>query len=160
MDTSNILKPALSRGEIQLIGATTIGEYRKYIEKDPALERRFQSVVVEEPKPEEAVEILKGLRKAYENHHKVTITDEAIEAAVTYADRYINDRFLPDKAIDLIDEAASRKQLKQAEHTDGLASLREELDALSEKKENAIILGEWEEASRYNQEQDQLNLPT
>lgn len=156
MDASNILKPALSRGEIQLIGATTIGEYRKYIEKDPALERRFQSVVVEEPKPEEAVEILKGLRRAYENHHKVTITDEAIEAAVTYADRYINDRFLPDKAIDLIDEAASRKQLKQAEHIDGLSALQEELDALSEKKENAIILGEWEEASRYNQEQDKL----
>ena len=124
MDASNILKPALSRGEIQLIGATTIGEYRKYIEKDPALERRFQSVVVEEPKPEETVEILKGLRKAYENHHKVTITDEAIEAAVTYAIRYINDRFLPDKAIDLIDEAASRKQLKRAETADGLGVLQ------------------------------------
>ena len=124
MDASNILKPALSRGEIQLIGATTIGEYRKYIEKDPALERRFQSVVVEEPKPEETVEILKGLRKAYENHHKVTITDEAIEAAVTYATRYINDRFLPDKAIDLIDEAASRRQLKRAETADGLGVLQ------------------------------------
>ena len=156
MDASNILKPALSRGEIQLIGATTIGEYRKYIEKDPALERRFQSVVVEEPKPEETVEILKGLRKAYENHHKVTITDEAIEAAVTYAIRYINDRFLPDKAIDLIDEAASRKQLKRAETADGLGVLQEKMEKLSEKKENAIILGEWEEASRYNQEQNKL----
>ena len=156
MDASNILKPALSRGEIQLIGATTIGEYRKYIEKDPALERRFQSVVVEEPKPEEAVEILKGLRRAYENHHKVTITDEAIEAAVTYATRYINDRFLPDKAIDLIDEAASRKQLKRAEAEDGLSEFQEELDVLSEKKENAIILGDWEEASRCNQEQEKL----
>ena len=156
MDASNILKPALSRGEIQLIGATTIGEYRKYIEKDPALERRFQSVVVEEPKPEETVEILKGLRKAYENHHKVTITDEAIEAAVTYATRYINDRFLPDKAIDLIDEAASRRQLKRAETADGLGVLQEKMEELSEKKENAIILGEWEEASRYNQEQNKL----
>ena len=156
MDASNILKPALSRGEIQLIGATTIGEYRKYIEKDPALERRFQSVVVEEPKPEETVEILKGLRKAYEDHHKVTITDEAIEAAVTYATRYINDRFLPDKAIDLIDEAASRKQLKRAETSDSLSALQEDLETLSEKKENAIILGEWEEASRYNQEQNKL----
>ena len=153
---ANILKPALSRGEIQLIGATTIGEYRKYIEKDPALERRFQSVVVEEPKPEETVEILKGLRKAYENHHKVTITDEAIEAAVTYATRYINDRFLPDKAIDLIDEAASRRQLKRAETADGLGVLQEKMEELSEKKENAIILGEWEEASRYNQEQNKL----
>ena len=132
MDASNILKPALSRGEIQLIGATTIGEYRKYIEKDQALERRFQSVVVEEPKPEEAVAILKGLRKPYEEHHKVVITDEAIEAAVTYADRYINDRFLPDKAIDLIDEAASRKQLKKAEAEDGVGSLQEELEELSE----------------------------
>ena len=156
MDASNILKPALSRGEIQLIGATTIGEYRKYIEKDPALERRFKSVVVEEPKPEETVEILKGLRKAYENHHKVTITDEAIEAAVTYATRYINDRFLPDKAIDLIDEAASRRQLKRAETADGLGVLQEKMEELSEKKENAIILGEWEEASRYNQEQNKL----
>ena len=156
MDASNILKPALSRGEIQLIGATTIGEYRKYIEKDPALERRFQSVTVEEPKPEEAVAILKGLRKAYEDHHKVQITDEAIEAAVTYAVRYINDRFLPDKAIDLIDEAASRKQLKKVEVSDGLTVLQDELEALSEKKENAIILGDWEAASEYNQEQSKL----
>ena len=156
MDASNILKPALSRGEIQLLGATTIGEYRKHIEKDPALERRFQSVMVEEPKPEEAVEILKGLRKAYEDHHKVVITDEAIEAAVAYADRYINDRFLPDKAIDLIDEASSRKQLKKAETTDTVAELQEELDALSEKKEQAIVLGDWQAASAYNQEQDAL----
>lgn len=112
MDASNILKPSLARGEIQLIGATTIEEYRKYIEKDPALERRFQPVTVEEPTMEETVEILKGLRKAYEKHHGVVITDEAVQAAVTLSERYINDRFLPDKAIDLLDEAAARKQLQ------------------------------------------------
>ena len=105
MDASNILKPSLARGEIQLIGATTIEEYRKYIEKDPALERRFQPVTVEEPTMEETLEILKGLRKAYEKHHGVVITDEAVQAAVTLSERYINDRFLPDKAIDLLDEA-------------------------------------------------------
>ena len=110
IDASNILKPSLARGEIQIIGATTIDEYRKYIEKDAALERRFQPVMVEEPSEEEAVEILKGLRRAYEDHHQVKITDEALEAAVKMSSRYINDRFLPDKAIDLIDEASSKKR--------------------------------------------------
>ena len=103
---SNILKPSLARGELQLIGATTQEEYRKYIEKDPALERRFQPVHVEEPSEEETLEILKGLRPLYEKHHGVTISDEALEAAVKLSVRYINDRFLPDKAIDLIDEAS------------------------------------------------------
>src|SRR5699024_1795029 len=111
IDASNILKPSLARGEIQIIGATTIDEYRKYIEKDAALERRFQPVMVEEPSEEEAVEILKGLRRAYEDRHQVKITDEALEAAVKMSARYINDRFLPDKAIDLIDEASSKKRL-------------------------------------------------
>ncbi len=156
MDASNILKPALSRGEMQLIGATTIGEYRKYIEKDPALERRFQSVVVEEPKEEEAIEILKGLRKNYEDHHKVVITDEAIEAAVKYAQRYINDRYLPDKAIDLIDEAASKKQLSGTKAGDSLELLHDAIDELSEKKENAIILGNWEEAAELNRVQSAM----
>ncbi len=150
MDASNILKPALSRGEMQLIGATTIGEYRKYIEKDPALERRFQSVSVEEPDEEAAIAILKGLRANYERHHGVTITDEALEAAVKYSVRYISDRYLPDKAIDLIDEAASAKQIQDAAVPDGLESLQNAIDELSEKKEQAIIEGRWEEASNLN----------
>ena len=111
IDAANILKPSLARGELQIIGATTIEEYRKHIEKDAALERRFQPVMVEEPSEEEAIEILIGLKGAYENHHHVTITDEALEAAVHLSARYINDRFLPDKAIDLIDEACSKVRL-------------------------------------------------
>ena len=111
MDAANILKPALARGELQMVGATTIEEYRKYVEKDAALERRFQPIMVEEPSTKDTVEILKGLRERYEKHHNVRITDEAIETAVKMSDRYISDRFLPDKAIDLIDEAASRLRL-------------------------------------------------
>ncbi|MGN0354421.1 MAG: ATP-dependent Clp protease ATP-binding subunit [Muricoprocola sp.] len=156
MDASNILKPALSRGEIQLIGATTIGEYRKHIEKDPALERRFQSVMVEETTEQETIEILKGLRHNYEQHHKVVISDEALEAAVYYSVRYINDRFLPDKAIDLIDESASKKQLSQVVSSGTLEKLQVSIDELSEKKEQAIILGEWEEAAQINKEQESL----
>src|SRR5699024_3790912 len=112
IDASNILKPALSRGEIQCVGATTLDEYRKYIEKDAALERRFQPIQVDEPSTEETAQILRGLRDRYEAHHRVTITDEAIEAAAELSSRYITDRFLPDKAIDLIDEAGSRVRLK------------------------------------------------
>ncbi len=153
MDASNILKPALSRGEMQLIGATTITEYRKYIEKDPALERRFQSVVVEEPGEEDTVAILKGLRGNYEAHHGVSISDEAIEAAVQYSVRYISDRYLPDKAIDLIDEAASGKQINTPSSPDVLESLQNAIDELSEKKEQAIIEGKWEEASELNRAQ-------
>ena len=119
IDAANILKPALARGEIQCIGATTIDEYRKHIEKDAALERRFQPVQVGEPSKEEAVAILKGLRDRYEAHHKVRITDEAIEAAVQLSDRYITDRYLPDKAIDLIDEAASRVRIQFLHHAAG-----------------------------------------
>lgn len=111
VDAANILKPMLARGEIQTIGATTIDEYRKYIEKDAALERRFQPIVVDQPSVDDTILILKGLRDKYEAHHKVEITDEAIEAAANLSDRYITDRFLPDKAIDLVDEAASRKRI-------------------------------------------------
>jgi len=107
MDAANILKPALSRGELQMVGATTIDDYRKYIEKDAALERRFQTIMVDEPTPEETVKILEGLRERYEKHHHVKILDEAIETAVKMSDRYISERFLPDKAIDLIDEACA-----------------------------------------------------
>ena len=112
IDASNIIKPALGRGEVQVIGATTLNEYRKHIEKDAALERRFQPITVNEPSEDESVQIIKGLRDKYEAHHKLKITDEAIEAAVTMSARYINDRFLPDKAIDLVDEAASRVRME------------------------------------------------
>ena len=112
IDASNILKPSLARGELQCIGATTLDEYRKYIEKDAALERRFQPITVDEPTAEESIQILKGLRDRYEAHHRVSITDEAIDAAVKLSDRYISDRFLPDKAIDLIDEAGSKVRLR------------------------------------------------
>ncbi len=138
LDASNILKPSLSRGEIQLIGATTLEEYRKYIEKDAALERRFQPVTVEEPSPEEAVEILKGVRPFYEKHHGVTITDQAVEAAVKLSVRYINDRFLPDKAIDVIDEAASKVQLAGYERPKQLEEAEQKLEDLLKEKEEAI----------------------
>ena len=156
MDASNILKPALARGELQMIGATTITEFRKHIEKDPALERRFQSVMVEEPKAEDAVLILKGLRENYEQHHGVTITDEAIEAAVQYSQRYINDRFLPDKAINLIDEAASGKQISGPRIPEQMEKLYEEIDDLSAKKEQALIQNQWEMAGRLNTQQQAL----
>jgi ATP-dependent Clp protease ATP-binding subunit ClpC len=134
IDASNILKPSLARGEIQLIGATTREEYRKYIEKDAALERRFQPVSVEEPSEEETIEILKGLRGAYEKHHKVVITDDALEAAAKMATRYINDRFLPDKAIDLIDEAASKVRLSVYTASPEIKELEEANKALDKEK--------------------------
>ena len=153
MDASNILKPSLSRGEIQLIGATTIEEYRKYIEKDPALERRFQPVMVEEPSEEETLEILKGIRPYYEEHHGVRISDEALDAAVKLSRRYVNDRFLPDKAIDLMDEAASRKQLKGYQAPKQLEKLQQRLEQILKEKEESIVLGDFEEASNLGQEQ-------
>lgn len=152
MDAANILKPALSRGEIQLIGATTRNEYRKYIEKDPALERRFQPIVVEEPELEKSIAILHGLKHQYENHHNITILDEAVEAAVKLSERYISDRFLPDKAIDLMDEAASRKRLHVLTPPKNLAKLEKELKELKEKREDALIQEEYEEASNWNQQ--------
>ena len=138
LDASNILKPALSRGEIQLIGATTLDEYRKHIEKDAALERRFQPVTVEEPSPEEAYEILKGLRPYYEKHHGVRIEDTALEAAVKMSQRYINDRFLPDKAIDVVDEAASKIQLAGYKSEPELENLEQQLEAVKDEKEEAV----------------------
>ncbi len=155
MDASNIMKPALSRGEIQVIGATTIGEYRKHIEKDAALERRFQPVTVEEPTEEEAIAILKGLRPNYEEYHRVTITDEAMAAAVELSKRYISDRFLPDKAIDLMDEAASRKQLQGYKMPDRLKTLKEEIIRLGEEKENAVKAGDFGKAGEIQREQEE-----
>ncbi len=156
VDAANILKPALARGEMQLIGATTISEYRKYIEKDAALERRFQSVTVGEPTPEEAVLILRGLREKYEEHHKLKISDEAIEAAVSLSRRYISDRFLPDKAIDLIDEASSRIRIKSRTQPHDLRSLEEELKKLSEQKEEAVKAQNFESAASIRDREKQL----
>ncbi|MCR4672061.1 MAG: ATP-dependent Clp protease ATP-binding subunit [Lachnospiraceae bacterium] len=156
IDASSILKPFLARGELQVIGATTTEEYRKHIEKDAALERRFQPVVVEEPSEDEAVGILKGLREKYEEHHHVVITDAAIEAAVHLSARYINDRFLPDKAIDLIDEASSKVRLGNFTVSPEAAALKQQVAALEKKKEEAIIGEAYEEASRIKQEQLKL----
>ncbi len=132
------MKPTLARGELQVIGATTIDEYRKYIEKDSALERRFQPIMVEEPNIEDTIKILEGLRDRYEAHHRVKISDEAIKAATELSSRYITDRFLPDKAIDLIDEAASMVRIKSYVAPDGLKDLEERLEELSQEKEEAI----------------------
>ena len=147
MDAANIIKPALSRGEIQVIGATTLDEYRKHIEKDAALERRFQPVTVEEPAPEQAVEILLGLRGRYEEHHKLRITDEAVKAAVTLSARYISDRFLPDKAIDLIDEAASRVRTGNLTTPRQIKELEGKIAALGKDKEQAVANQEYESAA-------------
>ena len=157
LDASNILKPSLARGEIQVIGATTIEEYRKYIEKDAALERRFQPVMTNEPSEEEAIAILEGLRSAYENHHQVTITDEAIETAVKMSIRYINDRFLPDKAIDLIDEASAKVKLSSMTITGELQELIKENERLEEAKEKAIIRGDMIKASDIGKDQKLLS---
>ncbi|WP_418699712.1 ATP-dependent Clp protease ATP-binding subunit [Anaerotignum sp.] len=156
IDASNILKPALSRGEIQLIGATTLEEYRKHIEKDAAFERRFQPVKVEEPDEQAAVAMLKALRDKYEMHHKVTISDDAIEAAVKLSSRYVSDRFLPDKAIDLIDEAASRLRLKTFSAPDNVAEMEEKLAEMEKEKEAAIKTEEFEKAAEIKRAQDAL----
>ncbi|MDD3339531.1 MAG: ATP-dependent Clp protease ATP-binding subunit [Lachnospiraceae bacterium] len=155
MDASNILKPSLSRGEIQLIGATTLEEYRKYIEKDAALERRFQPVTVDEPTPQQTEEILKGLRPYYESHHGVKITDEALSAAVAMATRYISDRFLPDKAIDLIDEAASKVQLGGFRAPEALVQGEQEIKELIRQKEDAIRADDFDLARELQQEQEE-----
>ena len=138
IDAANILKPMLARGEIQLVGATTIEEYRKYIEKDAALERRFSPVTISEPTEKDAIAILKGVRDKYEAHHNVKITDEAIESAVTLSVRYINDRFLPDKAIDLIDEASSKAKIKTYTEPENLKQMQEEIEKISKDKEEAV----------------------
>ena len=148
VDAANIIKPALGRGEIRVIGATTLNEYRKYIEKDAALERRFQPVTVGEPSAEDTVAILKGLRGKYEAHHKLTITDEALDAAVSLSRRYINDRFLPDKAIDLMDEAASQVRMKAESASPDLKSLEEKIAALRREKSEAIAAQDYEMAAQ------------
>lgn len=156
VDAANILKPALARGEIQVIGATTIDEYRKNIEKDAALERRFQSVMVGEPTEEETFEILKGLRDKYEAHHKVKISDEAIETAVKMSSRYIADRFLPDKAIDLIDEAASRVRLKAFTAPPNLKSMEQEIKRLQQEKSSAVKSQDFETAAKIRDKEKEL----
>lgn len=161
LDAANIMKPMLSRGEIQVIGATTVDEYRKHIEKDAALERRFQSIMVEEPSEEQCVEILKGIRSAYERHHQVTVTDEAIDACVRLSKRYITDRFLPDKAIDLMDEACSRRQLQTYYHREGQAG--KDLDTLASRRrelESALSSGDLEQARSLHTEIEALERRT
>lgn len=156
IDASNILKPALARGELQCIGATTLDEYRKYIEKNAALERRFQPIQVSEPTTEESTKILQGLRDRYEAHHRVTISDDAIESAVRFSDRYITDRFLPDKAIDLIDEAASRVRLRNYTVPPNLKELEEKLDEVKKEKDAAVQSQEFETAASLRDKEQKL----
>ena len=156
IDAANILKPALARGELQTIGATTLDEYQKYVEKDPALERRFQPIQVDEPTIEEATEILMGLRDRYEAHHGVSILDEAVEAAVKLSDRYITDRFLPDKAIDLIDEASSKVHLMVGTAPESLKELEEKIEEASKEKEAAVVQQDFEEAARLRDQERTL----
>lgn len=156
IDASNILKPALARGELQAIGATTLDEYRKYIEKDAALERRFQPIMVDEPTPQETIQILKGLRDRYEAHHRVIITDEAIDQAVKLSDRYITDRFLPDKAIDLIDEAASRVRVQSYTVPPNLKELEAKLEEIKKEKDAAVQSQEFEKAASLRDKEQKL----
>lgn len=156
IDASNILKPALARGELQTIGATTLDEYRKHVEKDPALERRFQPVMVEEPSVEDTIKILEGLRDRYEAHHRVKISDEALAAAAKLSHRYITDRFLPDKAIDLMDEAASRVRLKTLTAPPELKEMEDELDAIRKEKDAAIKAQEFEKAARLRDKEQEI----
>jgi ATP-dependent Clp protease ATP-binding subunit ClpC len=156
IDAASILKPALARGELQTVGATTLEEYRKYLERDSALERRFQKITVDQPSTEETVQILKGLRDRYESHHKVNITDEALEAAADLADRYISDRFLPDKAIDLIDEAASRMRIKSMTSPPVYRELEEDIERTRRSKEESIENQEFEKAANLRDEERRL----
>ena len=158
VDAANIIKPALARGEMQMIGATTISEYRRYIEKDAALERRFQSITVEEPTVEDAIKILRGLREKYEKHHRLIISDEAIEAAVKMSERYITDRYLPDKAIDLIDEAASRIKINAYTAPPKIKELEIKLKRITEEKEKAIIAQSFERAAKLRDEQQRAQI--
>ena len=156
IDAANILKPALARGEIQVIGATTLEEYRKYVEKDSALERRFQPITLSEPTAEESIRILQGIRDKYEAHHRVKITDKAIEAAVNMSVRYISDRFLPDKAIDLVDEAASRIRIKTLTAPPDVKNLEDKITALKKEKEAAITVQDYEKAAKLRDEEKAL----
>ena len=156
MDASNIFKPALSRGELQCVGATTLAEYRKYIEKDSALDRRFQSVKVDAPSVEDTILILKGIRSKYEDHHKVKFTDEALETAVKLSERYITDRFLPDKAIDVLDEAGARARIESLKRPPEIEEMNTTIEEVCTKKENAIGKQHFEEAARFRDEEKQL----
>src|SRR6195952_4135507 len=156
IDASNVLKPALARGEVQCIGATTLDEYRKYIEKDGALERRFQTIIVEPPSKSEALEILRGLRDRYEAHHRVQITDEALEASIELSDRYITGRCLPDKAIDVVDEAGARVRLKAMTRPPDLKDLDEEVERLNKEKEEAVANQDFEKAAALRDQADKL----
>ncbi|MFO7995689.1 MAG: AAA family ATPase, partial [Dehalococcoidia bacterium] len=156
VDASNILKPSLSRGEIQCIGATTLDDYRKHVEKDPALERRFQPVLVAEPTAEETLDILRGIKHRYEEFHQLDISDEALEAAASLATRYIADRFLPDKAIDLVDEASSRVRIKRGSAPIGLAEARRALESVQKEKESAIAAQQYEYSSELRDRELQL----
>ena len=156
MDAANIMKPALARGELHLIGATTLDEYRKHIEKDTALERRFQAIVVKEPSVKETTAILRGLKSYYEKHHGVTISDDVIDAAVYMSDRYVSDRFMPDKAIDVIDEAAARVRVKQGHRPSRQRELSKELKNLNEKMEDAVVHEDYERAALYKQRISQI----
>jgi ATP-dependent Clp protease ATP-binding subunit ClpC len=156
IDASNVLKPALARGEIQCIGATTLDEYRKYIEKDSALARRFQEILVDPTSPEDTIQILRGLRDRYEEHHRVQITDDAIQAAVELSDRYITGRCLPDKAIDVIDEAGARVRLKSMSKPPNLKEIDEEVEALNRQKEEAVANQDFEQAARLRDQADKL----
>ena len=160
VDAANILKPLLARGEVQVVGATTLNEYRKYIEKDSALERRFSPVTVGEPTEEETIKILEGLRDKYEAHHNVKITEEAIKASVDLSIRYINDRFLPDKAIDLMDEAASRVKMRTYTMPDSIKEIEEKIASLDKEKEEAIRVQDFEKAAglrdKENEQKDKL----
>ena len=156
IDAANILKPMLARGEIQLVGATTLNEYRKFIEKDAALERRFSPVIVNEPSEEDTIKILKGIRDKYEAHHNVKITDEAINAAVKLSVRYVNDRYLPDKAIDLIDEAASRARLKTYIEPDSLKELKDKIEKINSEKEEAVVNQKFEKAAELRDKEKSL----
>ena len=158
MDAANILKPMLARGEMQVVGATTLEEYRKYIEKDAALERRFQPIIVDPPSVEDTITILKGLRSKYEEHHKLKITDEALTAAAELSDRYISDRYLPDKAIDLIDEAASRKRMLNFTAPDSINEMEGKIAELDQKEKDAAEHFNYEKAAKYKQEKEQLLL--
>jgi len=156
IDASNILKPALARGELQAIGATTLDEYKKYVEKDAGLERRFQPIQVDEPTIAETIEILKGLRDRYEAHHKVKITDEALQAAAELSERYISDRFLPDKAVDLMDEAASRIKLQVASHPSEIQELESELEIVTNQKDQVVANQDYEQAAKLRDREKQI----
>ena len=156
IDAANILKPLLARGEIQLVGATTLNEYRKFIEKDAALERRFSPVTVNEPSENDTIQILKGIRDKYEAHHNVKITDEAIEASVKLSSRYVNDRFLPDKAIDLIDEASSKARLRTFTEPEALKKLQEEIEKIKSEKEEAVFNQKFEKAAELRDKEKEI----